>query len=175
MALGLMLFPAGCADDNTAQPVDKLCDGASGFGARISGTTTPVDMCVPDDQVTTTLSQAEDRYWVESVFMTDSVDVEIDISFSVHSNLPLQLNMHSDTTTALADPNGVLFRYLESEPGGRAFTPTRVIGVFRLTFSDAKVAVATFKDVVIDVEESPGGAAGSRTISEGFVAVTPDP
>jgi hypothetical protein len=47
-------------------------------------------------------------------------------------------------------------------------------GVFTLTFSDPTVAVATFTSLQINLEDQLGVPVGSRMISEGFLAVTPD-
>lgn len=166
------LIVPGCSDDsNPTGPDDKLCQGGSGVGARISGTPAPVEFCVGNDQTSTSLGvTGADRYEIAAVFSQDSLTIEIDISFLIHSNLPQIFPVTADRSLAAADPDVVWFFYTEQKLGDAALTSSSVNGFVTLTFSDETVAVGTFQDLIIEVN----GGVQSRTIDQGFLAVSPD-
>ena len=166
----------GCAGDDAVVDPNKLCARGAGVAARISGGAAPVEMCVSNDEASATYRTAPgDRYELSATFVADSVEHSITIHFFVQSNLPRGLSVTSDSTQAAANPGSVWFTYRESKPGVFDYTTSSVTGMFTLTASDQSVAVGTFSDIAIDVENvSDGMPAGSRVISEGFFAVTPD-
>jgi hypothetical protein len=170
----MFLLAAGCSSDDNPTDADKLCRGESGVGARISGTPSPVDICVPDDQTSTSYGQSEPgRYDLFSSFTTDGVTFEIEMSFLARSNLPAVLSATEDQGVALANPDLVWFFYTESKPNEYEYTSKTVIGSVTLTFSDETVAAGTFDGLAIELQQG-GNDAGSRVISEGFFSVVPD-
>lgn len=174
-AFTLAFAHTGCSDDNTAAPTDKLCPGQSGLGARITGTPMTIDMCVSNDLVTTLLDTINSRYWLRATYAPDTTTYEIKISFDIHTNLPTQLDVTPDSLVALGNPNGALFYYREASPGGKQLVPSAVSGTFTLTFSETDVAVGTFSDLVIGLQDaSSGQGEGSREIPRGFFVVSPD-
>ncbi|MFQ5510881.1 MAG: hypothetical protein ACE5EO_03430 [Candidatus Krumholzibacteriia bacterium] len=165
-----VLSCAGCGDEELIDP-DKLCRNGAAFGARISGTPSPVDMCVADGETTSLLGGAG-RYDVTASFAADSVTVAINVSFLTHAVFPRTLIITDDPI--LPGPDDVWIVYRETRPGVYDYSSLSISGVFTLTFSDATVAVATFNSLRIDLEDAGGAPAGTRMISEGFLAVTPD-
>jgi hypothetical protein len=176
MALLLLTLVGGCSDEGAITDPDKLCARGAGVAARIAGTPQPVDVCVPNDQTSTTYAAPPaNRYDLAATTTEGGVQFSIDISFQVHRNQPQELNITSEAPRAFSDPDGAWFFYREVQPGVYDYSASSVTGVFTLTISDESVAVGTFTDVQIELEDTADGTpVGSRLISEGFFSVTPD-
>lgn len=176
--LGLFLFvimaPAGCGDDPVDGAPDKLCREGAGFGARIAGSPRSLDMCVSNDVTSTRFGDTTPgRYDVAASTTADSVTIEIQVSFFAQRQLPASLVFTSNP--GLGNFDRVWLSYREFKPGAYDYASTIVTGEFTLTFSDASIAVATFRSVrILLADASTGAEAGSRVISEGFISVTPD-
>ena len=172
--LVLICSQTSCSNNSDiVPPNDKLCRAGAGLGARVSGTPAPIDICVSDDDVSTTLEPSpENRYRLRSTFSADSLTFEIEISFTIHFNLPQPLNISSDSVLAMADLDGAWFFYREAVGGSYSYVSKTTTGSFVLTFADETVAVGTLEGLTIDLEdETTGAPAGTRTISEGFFNV----
>lgn len=164
-----------CESSPTVTEADKLCQGRPGFGARITGAGPAVDMCVPEEETSTTLGRfSVSRYDILARFQADSLTFEIELSFLMNANLPAALNVTGNRAEAFLDPNGVWFAYRETKTGDYAYESTVAAGFFSLTFADTGVVVASFSDVRVDLTDSQGNAAGSRVIQEGFLSAIPE-
>ncbi len=172
--LCLVVLSAGCGNDRGPADPGKLCPMGAGFGARIAGMPNGVDMCVADDRVTTLLDNGSPgRYDLAAVFTTaDSITIEFDISFFSHTDLPQSLVITNDPNLPGADDVWCFYR--ETLPGTYDYASLSISGNFTLTFSDPTVVVATFSSLQVSLEDAGGTPAGSRMISEGFLALTPD-
>jgi hypothetical protein len=176
IALLVPTLLGGCSDEEALTDPNKLCARGAGIAARISGTPHPIEMCVDNDETSAVYTlPPDDRYALRATSVSDSIEVTIEIGFRVYPDQPRNLTITTNATQAFVDPNGAWFFYRETKPGAYDYSASSVSGVFTLTFTDRTVAVGTFSDLKIELEETSGGApAGSRVISEGFFAVTPD-
>jgi hypothetical protein len=169
---------AGCGkDSNGVNPADRLCRGQSGFAARITGTPTPVEMCVSDQLTIANYipDAAGDKYEISASFTTDSLTVDIEISFFVQPSFPRTLTLTADQGLADADPSAAWFFYHEIKQETYEYISSFVTGTFTVTFNDASVATATFSGVEVELDDaSSGDPAGARSISEGYVSVNAD-
>ncbi len=177
IAISLVLT-FGCGNDSdVVDPSEKLCRGNSGFAARISGTPEPIEMCVSDEQTLTTYVPGSGnlgpRYVSIAAFLVDSLQIEIEISFFVHSATPVSLEPTSNRALAESNPGTVLFVYREAKLGDYEYEPGTVSGVFTLTLSDESLATATFSDLTIELNDAANGTAvATRVISEGYLLIS---
>lgn len=173
--LFVLLVGAGCSSEDIVDP-NKLCKEGAGIAARIDGTSETVDMCVPNDQTTATYDTAPAaHYEISAAYTSGPLTIAIATEFFVHPPGPVKLTPTSDIALARADPGFVYFSYQETQ-GVQEYSSIDVAGSFTLTFSDASIAVASFSDLTITLEDtaSPGAAVATRKISEGFVSVLAD-
>jgi len=178
------LVLSGCGRvAETVDPNDRLCRGRGAFGASITGTPAPVEMCLADDadggaaEVHVTYADGDNRYLVVASHDVDGVTYEISLSFVIQQKIPHDLRITTVRTEALADVNSVWFYYREAAgTGGYEYVSSLVQGEFRVTLSSENVAAGTFGNVAIELVDTATGAdAGTRAIPEAFFAVTPDP
>ena len=174
--LAVVAVFGGCSEDEAITDPNKLCAFGAGVAARISGTTEPIELCVPNDETTVTyVDPPDDRYSLTATGVSDSIEFTIEISFRLQNNQIRNLRITSDATDAFANPGAVWFSYREVKPGVYDYSTRSASGDFRLTVSDRNVATGTFSNLAIELEHTTSGiAAGSRMISEGFFSVTPD-
>lgn len=184
-ALLMTVALTGCSEDsNPAEAKDKLCDGASGLGARVSGRAAPIDVCVPDDhpsggadkEVITSFT-AQNRYDVTArMTAADGTIFEIQMIFPHQDQVPKALNLTGNLAQASGDPDGAWFYYQEIPPTGDPVESTAVTaGTFTLSFSDTDIAAGTFAGVSLEIENAnTNEAAGTRSISEGFFSISVD-
>ncbi len=170
LCLSACTTPSGTGAIDT----DKLCRGESGFGARIRGLASPIDMCVLEVNVSATLGQIDpNRYCVTASYTEDSLTIEVEMSFIMQTVLPRKMNPTSDQLTGFLDATGVWFQYRETRPGFSPLRSDSVSGNFTLTFSDSTVIVATFDDMYVGLVDTTGQTS-VRTIENGFLSVIPD-
>jgi len=174
-----VVFAFGCNDNGTVSvdPGEKLCNSGSGFGARLSGLAAdPIDVCVVDDQVTTSLDRAgADRYYVSAAFSTpDGVDIIVDLSFVRQPATPTDLIINGNQAAAFSDPGAVWIQYSENKPGDYAYTSIIAQGDFRVSLNDDGIVVAWFSNVSLGLQDAAGNDAGSRVFTEGFLSVLPN-
>ena len=177
IAISLVLASGCGSDSDVVDPSEKLCRGNSGFATRISGTPEPIEMCVSDEQTLTTYLPGSGslgpRYVSIAAFSVDSLQIEIEISFFVHSATPVSLEPTSNRALAENNPGAVLFVYRETKLGDYEYEPGTVSGAFILTLSDESVAAATFSDLNIELDDAANGtAAATRVISEGYLLIS---
>lgn len=178
----LLTMSFGCGNDAAdVDPEDRLCRGNSGFAARITGTFEPVEMCVSDENTLTTFIPESQgigsRYITLAAYSTDSLQIEIEISFFVHSTTPIVLQPTSNRSLADAEPGAALFVYRETKTGDYQYESGAVSGGFTLTLSDENVAAATFSSLQIELDDVASGdeSVATRAISEGYLLVTSSP
>lgn len=168
----------GCGNgDDTTAPGDRLCRGESGFAAQISGTPEPVEMCVSNENtITVYIPQAQgDRYSSIATYEIGGLTLEVEMGFFVQNQTPATLFGTSNRAQAETDPGSILFIYREISPGNYTYESVTCSGAFTVTFNDASVAVVTFGDVEVELEDmATNNPAGSRTMSEGYLSVTPN-
>lgn len=174
IAISLVLTSGCGSDSDVVDPSEKLCQGRSGFAARISGTSEQLEMCVSDEHMQTTivpgLGGLGPRYVSIAAFSLDSLQIEIEISFFVHTTTPISLEPTSNRAWAESEPGAVLFVYRETKPGDYDYEPGTVSGAFTLTLSDESIAVASFSDLHIELADAANGDTSvSRVISEGYL------
>lgn len=173
--LFVLLASAGCGSEDIVDP-DKLCKEGAGIAARIDATPGTIDMCVSNDETAAIYNVTPAaHYEISAAFTSGPLSIIITTEFFVHPPGPVPLTLTPDITLAQSDPGLVYFSYRETQPG-QEYASMDVTGTFTLTFSDASIAVASFSDLTITLEDtaSPGTAAATRTISEGFVSVLAD-
>ena len=175
------VFLIGCSEDDTGvNPSDRLCGGAAGLAADVTGTPKPVELCVSNDNtITFYTSPGGDvpagRYETTSVFTTDSLTIEVSTMFYQQGATSQPLNVTGNLAQAESDPAGFWFQYTETKEGAYVFTSTTVTGSATLTFNDPTVAVVTFRNLEITLEDAATQAdAGTRRISDGYLNVTVD-
>ena len=174
--LAVLVLTVGCSGSDPTDAGEKLCREGAGVAAQISGTPDPIEMCVPNDQTTTTYEAREPtRYEISATFQTDSLTILLEVSFLTHTSLPQSLFVSGTPAALCVDPANACIYYREVKTDTYDFASTTVTGLFTLTFADENIAVATFHDLLIDLEDPSGTPAGTRLISEGFVNVTPGP
>jgi hypothetical protein len=170
------VFVLGCSDDSDGvNPEDRLCRGQSGFAALISGGSKTVEMCVSDQ--TTVADYYTDgnnaHYDIRATFASDSLTIEIQLSFFVQQSVPTTLTPNANEAQAKSNPGEVWFFYHETKLGTYDYVASSVSGFFTVTFNDPSIAVATFSGLQLELDDtSSGDPAGSRNISEGYVSVT---
>jgi hypothetical protein len=172
------VFALGCSDDsNGVNPEDRLCGGKSGFAASIVGGATPVDMCVSDQATFADYyTDGENAHYdIRATFTSDSLTIEIQLSFFVQQTVPATLAPNTNETQAKSNPGEVWFFYRERKLNTYDYVASSVTGAFTVTYNDPSVAVATFSGLHLDLDDtSSGDPAGSRDISEGYVSVNAD-
>jgi len=170
------VFVLGCSDDDDGvNPEDRLCGGKSGFAALISGDAKPVEMCVSDQTTIANYYTDGDNahYDIRATFTSDSLTIEIQLSFFVQESPPTTLTPNTNESQAKSDPGAVWFFYHESKLGTYDYVASSVTGAFTVTYNDPSIAVATFSSLQLELDDtSSGDPAGSRDISEGYVSVT---
>lgn len=170
LCLSACTTPSGTGAIDT----DKLCRGESGFGARIQGLVAPIDMCVPEVNILTTLGQIDpNRYCVTASYTEDNLTIEVEMSFIMQTMLPRKMHPTADQLTGFLDAAGVWFQYRETRPGFSPLRSDSVSGNFTLTFSDSTVVVATFENMYVGLVDTMGQTS-VRTIENGFLSVIPD-
>ena len=171
-----MVFVLGCSDDSKGvDPSDRLCRGESGFAAAITGGPTPVEMCVSDQATVANYVPFQDtaRYEIRAVFVSDSLTIEVELSFFVQPTPPTTLTLTTNQAQAESDPGAVWIFYRETKLGTYDYVAATVTGVFTVTFNDPSVAVGTFAGVEMALDDVVSGdPVGSRSINEGYVSVT---
>jgi len=170
------VFVLGCSDDDDGvNPEDRLCRGESGFAALISGGAKPVEMCVSDQATVANYYTDGDNahYDIRATFASDSLTIEIQLSFFVQESPPTTLTPNTNESQAKSNPGEVWFFYHETKLDTYDYVASAVSGFFTVTFNDPSVAVATFSGLQLELDDtSSGDPAGSRDISEGYVSVT---
>jgi len=170
------VFVLGCSDDDDGvNPEDRLCRGESGFAALIAGGAKPVEMCVSDQATVANYYTDGDNahYDIRATFASDSLTIEIQLSFFVQQSVPATLTPNTNEIQAKSNPGEVWFFYHETKLGTYDYVASSVTGAFTVTFNDPSVAVATFSGLQLELNDtSSGDPAGSRDISEGYVSVT---
>ena len=167
---------SGCSDDSSRVDGNKLCRGESGFGARIEGTPSTIDMCVSDAATLVELIPVgidESRYLITAEFVSDSLTIQCQVGFFLQPAYPVTLSLTADRGLAESDPGSAWFYYQETKLGTYDVVSSAVTGTFSVVFNDSSIAVATFSSMLVELEDvSTGDPAGSRTVSEGYVSVT---
>jgi hypothetical protein len=183
---GLLLWLCvACGDEsNPTEAEDNLCAGESGFGARVMGRASRVDVCVPDDNVVdnvekgvVTFFTVENRYNVTAeTTARDGTIYQIQMNFPHKPNFPAALNLTGNQAQAKNDPDGVWFYYREIPSEGDAVESVAITGgSFTLSFSDTDVAAGTFQGVGLEIQiQGTHDPAGSRSIPEGFFSISTD-
>ncbi|UCG52457.1 MAG: hypothetical protein JSW58_02590 [Candidatus Latescibacterota bacterium] len=174
-----VLLPACSDETDIIDPSEKLCRGASGLGARISGPE-PIEMCVSDQETSTEYvppghGLPVSHYETVSVYSAGGLTIEIQTQFFEQDIWPRTLNITGNLAEAEADPDAAWFFYRETKEGEYEYTSATVTGAFTLTFNDQFVAVATFSNLEILLEDTATQTdAGMRRISEGYISVNVD-
>jgi hypothetical protein len=184
MTLSLVLLLAlGCSKNSPLETYNAPCDTDSGLYAHITGSATPVDMCVPDNEivgqtdigVNAVYSPQSERYLITALFSKDGVTHEIDISFKIHSE-KVTLVVTADEAQAQMDSGSVAFFYQITDASNKTYWSTAASGTFDLSYSDDQIAVGTFKNIELyltdDASKSPSVV---RYITEGYINVSADP
>ena len=174
--LMFLLLQACGSNDDPVDPNTRLCGGEAGLALRITGPASPVEFCLDDPDVSTAFT-SESRYDIRATRVIAGVTHDIQMIVAHHDNWPLNLAVTGDLSVALADPGSVWIFYQEIPPSGDALKSVAATGgPFRLTFSDASVAVATSSAIDLEMETVPGGnAAGARRIETGFLSLAVSP
>lgn len=172
-----LLTIAGCSSEDIVDP-NKLCPQGAAIGARISGGPQAVDMCVSQEDTDALYDTVpNEHYDVVSATTSAGVQVTIEVYFAVYpsSSWPVALIPTGDRGLAETNPQYVFFGYREVT-SGQTLVSTTVTGNFTLSFSDASIAVASFSELTIALEDeaSPGTEIGTRSIGQGFVSVSAD-
>jgi hypothetical protein len=171
----LPLAPACGTNGPPLLPTSGPCPGESGFGARLSGAESDVDVCVPDDSVMTVFTFT--GWYDVSVRHTgdDGTVYQFNMMFPHHDS-SRKLNVTGNLADARADANGAWLNYIEQPPDGPAIESATVSGgTFRLGYSDTEVVAGLLAGIVMDMQFSDSGdAAGTRTLSEGFFSILTD-
>ncbi len=166
----------GCSDDSDGvNPEDRLCRGESGLAALITGGAKEVEMCVSDQATVADYYTDGDNahYDIRATFASDSLTIEIQLSFFVQQTVPATLAPNTNEIQAKSNPGEVWFFYRERKLNTYDYVASSVTGAFIVTYNDPSVAVATFSGLHLDLDDaSSGDPAGSRDISEGYVSVT---
>jgi hypothetical protein len=178
----LAIAPLACSDDSPSGLDDSLCAGKSGLGARITGGSETVDMCVPDDLVqgnvemgVRTIFTSAERYLVTARATIDNTTFEIQLSFRHTPDVPATLNLTGNLAQAENDPDGVWLYYQEIPDGGAALESVNVTGVFQVSFSDRLITVGTLSGIVVELQKvSDQSDAGERSIPQGFFSISVD-
>ena len=103
--LAVLVVAVGCSDSDPADAGEKLCKEGAGIAARISGTPKPLEMCVANDQTTTTYEAREPtRYEISATFQTDSLTILFEVSFLTHTSLPQSLFVSGAPAALCVDP-----------------------------------------------------------------------
>ena len=171
----LALGPACGTNGPPLLPALGPCPGESGFGARLAGAEHAVDVCVPDDSVTTVFTFT--GWYDVSVTHTgdDGTVYEFNMMFPHHDS-SRKLHVTGNLADARADANGAWLKYIESPANGPAIESVAVYGgTFRLGYSDTDVVAGLLEDIVMEMRFSDSGdTADTRTLSEGFFSILTD-
>lgn len=173
----LSLFAGACGtNDDPADPARRLCGGESGIAMSVTGRAEPVELCVGADDVAAILT-LDARYDVRASATVDGVTYDIQMLFSHREDWPVELTVTGDLSAAASDPGAVWIFYQEIPDAGEALESQAASGgTFTLAFSGGNVATGTFSGVRFEMRGvASGQAAGSRTVAEGFFAISTDP
>jgi hypothetical protein len=176
LATALLLAISACTEEfDPTGTGERLCSEGAGIAARITGGAEPVEFCVLNDSTTTTYNAREpQRYELSATYHTDGdVIITLEVSFLLRAQLPATMNILGFPAGACSEGPAACFYYREEQPGVYEYTSSTVDGVFTLTIADPSVAVGTFANVLISLEDESGNDMGTRMIEEGFINVTP--
>lgn len=175
--LAAALLLAACGDDgNPVNPEDRVCGGESGFGARVRGAASPVDVCVSNDK-TSVVFTAGNRYLITAIMSADNVIYEFQLLVPHRDDAPIVLNLYADQGLAIADPQGAWLYYQEAPDGETPVESFEITdGSFTLSFSDASVMTATFSNVAMRIRTQEGTPQdrGTRVVEKGFMSLSVD-
>ena len=171
------LTVSGCSSEDIVDP-NKLCPQGAAIGARISGGPQALDMCVSQEDTDALYETVpNEHYDIISVTTSAGVQVTTEIYFAVYpsSSWPVALIPTGDRGLAETNPQYAFFGYREVG-STQTLTSATVTGNFTLSFSDPSIAVASFSELTITLEDeaTPGTQVGTRHVAEGFVSVSAD-
>ncbi len=181
-ALPFFIALSSCSKDDPVTSERSLCQGKSGLAARITGTGTPISLCIPNDSIVnnvehgvrTTFDNSENWYLIEATAVMDTITFEFGIAFYRHSSPPVSLAITGNMAEALASPETAWFFYKETKTGEGAYQSFSASGELRVTFNDEKITVGTFSGVLLNLEDEAENPVGQRTIGYGFFNVSID-
>lgn len=179
----VLLFALGCSKNSPLETYNAPCETDSGLYAHITGSATPVDMCVPDNEivgqtdigVNAVYSPQSERYLITALFSKDGVTHEIDISFKIHSE-QVMLDVTADEGQAQTDAGSVGFFYQITDTSNKTYWSAAASGTFHLSYSDDQIAVGTFENIdlyLTDDASTPPSVV--RRITEGYINISADP
>jgi hypothetical protein len=169
------LLAAACGENLPDEPVDGPCPGQSGFGARVEGAESPVDVCVADDSVVTVFTY-QGWYDVKAQKTTsDGTFYQFSMMFPHHST-SRKLNVTGDLAQARADMNGAWFQMVVTPPDAPSAASVAVVdGTFRLGYSDTEAVAGLFENLKLEMEfAGDGESAGVQQVPEGFFSILTD-
>lgn len=162
--------------DNPVDPRDRVCGGESGFGARVTGRASPVDVCVSDDAANVILTTGNE-YSIHAVMNTGDDFFQFDLLVARRDDTPTLLTLHDTEAAAAADDFGVWIYYQEAPTGGEAIESYEITdGDFTLSFSADDVLTATFNNITFKMrtQTSTPEDRGTRVIEKGFLSLSVD-
>ena len=181
-ALSIFITLSSLSKDDPLTSERSLCQGKSGFAAKIAGTGSPISLCIPNDSIVnsvdhgvrTTFNNSENWYLIEATAVLDTITFEFGIAFYRQSSPPVSLVITGSMVAALASSEMAWFFYKEIKPGDGTYQSFSASGELRVTFNDEKIAVGTFSGVSLNLEDEAQNPAGQRTIGYGFFNVSID-
>jgi hypothetical protein len=153
---------AGCGKKETpVNPEARVCGTAeSGVGLRVKGRSSPIDVCVSDQDVAASITV--DNYYSITARMVSGGDIfEVQLLFPERDDYPVALNVTGDLSAL--DASSVWIYYQEVPESGDAIESELVTdGTFTLGFAAQDVVTATLRNISLTMRrQSDGEAAGS--------------